>query len=306
MKVNTNAIGTIIRQWWTEEFQEHDNWKLVELVDNVIPVEVKDSTDNIIGHKRTLNMTDKLNHRLHIKTHLHRTDFSGGDGGHVLFPFASTTIVVNGKIITDDSNEAKFIPDTSKWSSYYIRIEDTSEGEREEEKKKNVDILKLGNPSVRTVGTPLFLEFENNRHGHDVVIKFEPEYDAGKGIILPPKEVVSGILLFDERGYWKLYTPWTYRDISLSNRGRAQIILDKPGSRTLTGSEYLRRIIDVSGTISSPRDLIFPLDDGSDWLVRNKTGQNIIVRGSKGSSVTIPPSFIKAVFTDGSGFYGSS
>ena len=168
-------------------------------------VAVKDGTGNIIGYKRTLNMTDKLNHRLHIKTHLHRNNFYGGDGGHVLFPFASTNIVVNGKMITDGSNEAKFTPDTSKWSSYYIHIDDMLS-------IKNVDILTLGNPTVRTVGTPLFLEFENNGRGHDVLVKFEPEYDAGKGIRLSPGQVVSGIMLFDERGYWRLYAPWTEKE----------------------------------------------------------------------------------------------
>ncbi len=62
----------------------------------------------------------------------------------------------------------------------------------------------------------------------------------------------------------------------------------------------------MSGTISEARELIFPLDDGSDWLVRNNTGQNIIVRGIKGSSVSIPPDSVKGVFTDGSAFYGLS
>ena len=132
---------------------------------------------------------------MHLKTHLH-TD--GTDGGHVLLPFASKRSYVDGpkkdkdgNLILDDGIiqytkdqyrprpaterfSAVFTPDTSLWSNYYIIISGTT------------DSIILANPTVRSVGTPLFFEFMN---GHSssrlpVPLSFGSEYVAGAGIEL--------------------------------------------------------------------------------------------------------------------------
>lgn len=76
--------------------------------------------------------------------------------------------------------------------------------------------------------------------------------------------------------------------------------------KELRGDEYNKRIIDLSGTLTSDQEVILPLKDGSDWLVRNNTkgGHTIIVKGASGGGLRIPPSSVKAVFTDGTNFYG--
>ena len=207
--------------------------------------------------------------------------------------------------VNESIHEVTFYPDTSKWSNYYIVIAGTFES------------LVLANPNVHTVGVPLFFEFFNNRSGSiPIRVTFGPDYNTGDVISLPAQEVVSGIMLFDERRKWTLHTPWTCRGAPLlitpmgktPNQGRAQIVLSSPPSSPIVvGKEdYRKRIIDVSGPLSSNQFIILPLIDGSDWLVRNNTtgGHTITVRGlSAVKGVDIPADHVKAVFTDGIGFY---
>jgi hypothetical protein len=79
------------------------------------------------------------------------------------------------------------------------------------------------------------------------------------------------------------------------------------GPTKLGKEQYNKRIIDLSGTLTKDQDVIFPLNDGSEWLVRNNTigGHTIRVRGvGAGASVNVSPGSVKTVFTDGISFYG--
>ena len=169
-----------------------------------------------------------------MKTHLHR---DGIDGGHVLLPFASKRFDIagpkkdkDGKLILDEgiiqytqidpakeSFSAVVTPDTSLWSHYYIVISGTT------------DSIMLANPTVRTIGAPLFFEFINLRTGHPVTLRFGSEYVAGEGIVLSPGEIVSGIMIFDETYHWRLYTPWTCLGVPLLLKD----IIKTPNSKIL-------------------------------------------------------------------------
>lgn len=110
--------------------------------------------------------------------------------------------------IDESKHQVTFFPHKSEWSKYYIVIAGTFES------------LKVGRTvprqTGRTVGTPLFLEFKNKRSSPVTVTFDKEEYDAGEGIILSPNEVVSGIMLLDERPRWTLHTPWTCQGVPLS------------------------------------------------------------------------------------------
>ena len=102
------------------------------------------------------------------------------------------------------SYKATFIPE-SEWASYYLII------------SQNIKFLKLANPTVRTFGAQMFFKFVNMRP-ESVDVTFDDQYVAGKGIILSPAEVISGILLFDETNHWRLHTPWSCDGIPLSGK----------------------------------------------------------------------------------------
>ena len=90
--------------------------------------------------------------------------------------------------------------------------------------------LVIANPIARVVGAPLFFEFFNNtvKQGPDpeptenkfVNIRYdEPktssDYDVGKGFKLYRGEHVTGIMLFDGNGKWRLYTTWNCKGLPL-------------------------------------------------------------------------------------------
>jgi hypothetical protein len=209
VKVNRNAVGTIIGKWWAAQFKIDDNHKLVDIVE-INPLTNERSSNYLPG-------------QIPLKTHLHR---DGVDGGHVLLPFASKRFYLSGpkikdgklilnegliqytKINTDpdptkERFEAEFTPDTTSWSHYYVIISGPTAS------------ISLASPTVRAVGTPLFFEFINNRTGFPVTVTFKPEY-AAAGIELVPGEIVSGMMVFDETYHWRLYTCWTSQGIPLS------------------------------------------------------------------------------------------
>ena len=209
VKINTNAVGTVIGRWWAGGYGGSKGDKLVEVVEKVPPVFRE-------GY-------------MHLKTHLHR---DGVDGGHVLVPFASKRFgIINqpttsdpemtefkylidaGIISVADDKEVTFIPDTSQWSNYNIIIGGTFES------------IVLANPTVRRIGAPLFFEFTNSRSGYPVTLRFGPEYVAGEGIVLSPSEIVSGIMIFDETHHWRLYTPWTCLGVPLSGKPPQSTVL---------------------------------------------------------------------------------
>jgi hypothetical protein len=210
VKVNTNAVGTVIGKWWTSGYKRFKGDKLVELVEKE-PLVFRE------GH-------------IHLKTHLH---IDGTEGGHVLLPFASKRFNINNQptdadpnmsefkylieariiSVTNDKSEVTFIPDTSQWSNFNIIIGGTFES------------TVLANPTVHTVAAPLFFEFVNVRSRHPLTLRFGSEYVAGEGIVLSPGEIVSGIMIFDETHHWRLYTPWTCRGVPLSGRPPQSTVL---------------------------------------------------------------------------------
>jgi Pectate lyase superfamily protein len=292
VKVNSNAVGTIIRNWWIFSLPNDDQHKLIDAAEY-----------DPYTHQRLPIAPSIYPGKTHIKTDFQR---EGLDGGHVLLPFASRQ--------EDISEDLIYIPDTSNWSSYRFRI------------IGNTNTFTLGNPTVRSIGSPLFFEFVNGRNV-EVTVNFDCDYSVGGNIILPPASVVTnnpkclpspttvtGILLFEEGNKWTLYSPWTCNGVPLSihelatrtpNQGRTSILM-KDKTRELAAEEYNKRIIDISGTLTSDQEIIFPLKDGSEWLVRNNTsgGKTITVKGTTGTGVGISAGDVKNVFSDGINFYG--
>jgi hypothetical protein len=236
VKVNTNAVGTVIGRWWISQFDVKNNphWRLVDFVEND-PITDKRSGVFADGH-------------MHVKTHLQK---DGIDGGHVLLPFAFKNLEINNKpvvvppghlsefenlknanIIVGNINDSKItlVPYNSEWSGFLVTI------------SGDIRELVIANPIVRVVGAPLFFEFFNNtqKQGIDpepleakyVTIKFDEfrtssDYDVGNGFKLYRGERVTGILLFDGNGKWRLYTTWNCRGMplrSLSSGPESELI----------------------------------------------------------------------------------
>ena len=132
-----------------------------------------------------------------MNTSLHR---DGTDGGHVLLPFEA--VQENIKEMT-----VEYTPDTSRWSSYRFRLTD------------NVKLLVMKNPTTRTIGTPLFLEFANALN-RDIMVEFGNknkiddkttiynEYNISS-LVIPRAKTITGILLFGIGNKWTLFSPWT-------------------------------------------------------------------------------------------------
>ena len=181
VKVNSNAVGTMIRGWWRRTWISSDvegKYKLVDLVES-----------DPLTHTRLPIYPMVFPGKTHANTNLH---CDGIDGGHVLHPFAyhqPHTFVKQMETYT---------PDTSRWSYYRFVIDG----------KGNTMSLIIANPTTRTIGSPLFLEFINGRNEY-VRVKFGTEYKVGESLDLPPGKTVSGILLFEVAGTWTSFSPWT-------------------------------------------------------------------------------------------------
>lgn len=186
VRVNTNAISTVIGRWWTSGYQEDDLRTLVELVEEFEkgPAgKLSTYTDNL------------LHNRAHSNTHLHRSGIDVlNEGGHVLLPFASRVINLDKDLIKEPVTV-----NTLKWSKFRFRII----GE--------IKSFTLENPTGRSIGVPLFLEFVSGTTDMlSTTVIFSDDYDIpGKNIIIPHGKTVTGILLFDESGKWLPFSPWT-------------------------------------------------------------------------------------------------
>ena len=187
VKVNTNAICTVIGRWWTEQYKEDNIHKLLELVDKV--------PSNPASHSRTLSLDDYHKGLVHIKTQIYRSDI---EGGFSLLPFASTQENVT-------SQKYEYTPDTSRWCSYRFRL------------IKDAMLLVLKNPTTRTIGTPLFLEFANALK-RDVMVEFGNKDEIDNkiyneynitSVLIPAAKTVTGILWFGMGIKWTLFSPWT-------------------------------------------------------------------------------------------------
>jgi hypothetical protein len=182
VKVNANAEGTVIRGWYLAGWRENDKDKLIELVEN-----------DPLTHKRVPLDTILYPSRSHINTSLHR---DGTDGGHVLLPFASHQVKLPDPLL-HLTNE--YVPDTSRWGSYRFRL--------------FTEELRMKNPTTRTLGTPLFLEFVNGLNVPINVVfgdddKGNNDYSITT-LTIPRSKIVTGILLFGIASKWTLYSPWT-------------------------------------------------------------------------------------------------
>ena len=125
--------------------------------------------------------------RSHMNTSLHR---DGTDGGHVLLPFASHQEHIK-------EQKVEYTPNTSRWCSYRFRLID------------DVMLLVMKNPTTRTIGTPLFLEFVNISKHDPVMVTFDSDYINTPNLIIPRGRTVTGILLFGIGSKWTLFSPWT-------------------------------------------------------------------------------------------------
>jgi hypothetical protein len=184
VKVNSNAIGTIIRGWWYKGPNENEIYKLVDLVEK----------DPITGERIPFISSTQFEGKMHFNTSLQRDTIDGGDvGGQVLLPFASKYIDIVGPV-------ASYTPDTSRCCIHRLGLD--------------IDELTIKNPTARTLGTPLFLEFVNHHKNKDktenlpVKVNFDDDYSV-RTLTIPPSKVVTGILLFGISGKWIPFSPWT-------------------------------------------------------------------------------------------------
>lgn len=187
VKVNTNALSTVISGWWTAQFwgEEDEIHKLIELVENV---EIDPTTGKPYSYANKLGKG-----LIPSNTHIQRTGVDGrNEGGHVLLPFAS-------KVINLDENLVKkpVEVNTLRWGKFRFRV------------PPNITSFTLQNPTGYSTGALLFLGFVSASPS-DVTVIFSDGYDiAGKKIIVPKGKTVTGILLFDESGKWLPFSPWT-------------------------------------------------------------------------------------------------
>ena len=76
--------------------------------------------------------------------------------------------------------------------------------------KEGGRVIYTRNPTARSIGVPLFFEFWKMMDDA-VKVVFKEDYLVGGRISIPyKKNVVTGILLFDESGKWILFSPWTW------------------------------------------------------------------------------------------------
>jgi len=95
--------------------------------------------------------------------------------------------------------------------------------------------------------------------------------------------------------------------------GIASVALSSDANYTLLNTQYNAQIIILTSpniSLTETRDIIVPLNNGSDWMFRNNTtgNQSVIIKGASGTGVTIPNGESVHVFTDGTNVYtvGSS
>jgi hypothetical protein len=187
VRVNTNAISTVIGRWWTSGYQEDDLRRLVELVEEF-------KKDPLNG-KDTTYTENLLRNRAHSNTHVHRSGIDVfNEGGHVLLPFASKVITVD-----EESVDKPVKVDTLRWSKFRFRI------------NGKIESFTLANPTGRSIGVPLFLEFVSGTlNSLSTTVMFGDDYSVlDKNIVIPQGKTVTGIFLFDESGKWVPFSPWT-------------------------------------------------------------------------------------------------
>lgn len=76
---------------------------------------------------------------------------------------------------------------------------------------------------------------------------------------------------------------------------------------TLSESQYINKVISVTGALTAQRAVVFPLIGGQSWVVTNSTtgGFSITCGGSTGTTVTVANGTTQSIYTDGTNFYAS-
>ncbi len=112
------------------------------------------------------------------------------------------------------------------------------------------------------------------------------------------KDGTKNRLIVDQLGYGTGDSP---------TEGSSSVVLSSDADYTLSNTQYNAQIIFLTSSVSltAPRNIIVPLDAGSDWMIRNYTtgGQSVIIKGSTGTGVTIDSNESVHVFTDGVNVY---
>ncbi|MBX7132624.1 MAG: hypothetical protein K1X67_08125 [Fimbriimonadaceae bacterium] len=87
--------------------------------------------------------------------------------------------------------------------------------------------------------------------------------------------------------------------------GRAAVTMTD-ANKTLSSSEYDQLIIEMSGTLTAPRDVTLPLTDGAPKFVVNKTGQTLTFKGASGTGVAVATVKGAWIYSDGTNWYRMS
>ncbi|HRI45266.1 MAG TPA: hypothetical protein PLV39_13990 [Fimbriimonadaceae bacterium] len=87
--------------------------------------------------------------------------------------------------------------------------------------------------------------------------------------------------------------------------GRAAVSMTD-ANKTLSASEYDQNIIEMSGTLTTGRDVILPLTDGAVKIVHNKTGQTLTFKGATGTGVAVATAKVATIYCDGTNWYRAS
>jgi hypothetical protein len=70
-------------------------------------------------------------------------------------------------------------------------------------------------------------------------------------------------------------------------------------SYTVTGEEYNHRILDISGTLTGPQNVILPHRNIREYVVNNNTGQTLTLKTVNGTGIAIPTVNSATVRCDG-------
>lgn len=256
VKVNSNAIGTIIRGWWYKGPNENDKYKLVDLVEN----------DPLTAKRIPYISSTQFEGRMHLNTSLQRDTIDGGDvGGQVLLPFASMARTI-------DKAPFSYTPDTSRCCIHRLTLD--------------IDVLTMKNPTARTLGTLLFLEFVNAHKDKDntenlpVKVIFEEDYNIPT-LIIPPSKNVTGILLFGIRSKWIPFSPWTCE-------GLPQYLLPSGMGDPIASSntiEPTHQIHHITGTMSISK-IIPPLGFAGEIILIPDGGWKTDITGNIKNAIT--------------------
>jgi hypothetical protein len=90
--------------------------------------------------------------------------------------------------------------------------------------------------------------------------------------------------------------------------GSYNVVFSTNAPHTMSAAEYSNYFLDVTGTLSSPQNLIAPLTQGQSFIVQNNTtgGQSITIIGSSGTGITITNGQTLTVVCDGTNYLTTS